>query len=151
MTKEQANEMWQRAGEQGNEDAMDLAEEVERLHGALSAAQSTIKLNCDDWATDHTHLQEACIKAGIPKEKVDGYGVPGIMDLADMIVAELERVKEQVRHSRSDALKYSAELVHSMSRGTGSEDRAIAIDEARDLLIEESLMPLPEPPKGDAK
>jgi hypothetical protein len=42
---------------------------------------------CRDWAEDHTHLQDLCLKAGYSPEEVygDSYGVPGISDLADML------------------------------------------------------------------
>jgi hypothetical protein len=40
---------------------------------------------------------------------------------------------------QAEALRHAAELVHSMSRGTRSEDRAVEIDEARDLILGECL------------
>jgi hypothetical protein len=39
---------------------------------------------------------------------------------------------------QKDALIHAARLVHNMSRGTISEERAIVIDEARDLIIDET-------------
>lgn len=45
----------------------------------------------------------------------------------------MQMIKTTIRHC--------ALLVHDMSRGTKSEDRAIAIDEARDLLLDESRQP----------
>ena len=43
-----------------------------------------------------------------------------------------------VQAIQADALRHAAQLVHDMSRGTKSEDRAVAIDEARDLLADEA-------------
>ena len=42
---------------------------------------------CRDWAEDHTHLQDLCLKAGYSPEEVygDSYGVPDVSDLADML------------------------------------------------------------------
>lgn len=37
---------------------------------------------------------------------------------------------------QNDALSHAAQLVHDMSRGTRSEDRANAIDEARDVILQ---------------
>jgi hypothetical protein len=46
-----------------------------------------------------------------------------------------------VQRIQADALRHAAQLVHDMSRGTKSfSDRAIAIAEARDLIVEESKM-----------
>ena len=41
-----------------------------------------------------------------------------------------------IRAIQRDSLFYASNQIHQMSRGTTSEDRAIAIDEARDLLEE---------------
>ena len=38
---------------------------------------------------------------------------------------------------QTDALRHAAQLVHDMSRGTKSEERAIAIDEACDIIMDE--------------
>ena len=48
---------------------------------------------------------------------------------------EVERL---VRQIQADALWHAAKLVNDLSRGTKSEDRAIAIDEARDLIAAEA-------------
>lgn len=42
---------------------------------------------------------------------------------------------KRIRAIQLDALKEAAEIVHDLSRGTKSEDRAIAIDEARDAIL----------------
>jgi hypothetical protein len=41
------------------------------------------------------------------------------------------------RAIQADALRHAAKLIHDMSRGTKSEERAIAIDEARDIIMDE--------------
>ena len=61
----------------------------------IEALDKINKLACIDWAEDHTHLEKLCLK-WYPKDKVegDGYSVPGIMDLADMLDAKItERVE----------------------------------------------------------
>ncbi len=45
-------------------------------------------------------------------------------------------IQESIAHGREIGLREAAEMVHDMSRGTKSEDRAIAIDEARDLILD---------------
>lgn len=59
---------------------------------------------------------------------------------------------------QADALRHAAQLVHDMSRGTKSCDRAIAIDEARDLIADEAravslsqTVTAMAPPKGEGK
>lgn len=49
---------------------------------------------CQEWAEDHTYLQNLCRKAGFSEEEVEGdtYGVPGIMDLADMLFSKCNGV-----------------------------------------------------------
>jgi len=39
---------------------------------------------------------------------------------------------------QADALRHAAQLVHDMSRGTKSANRAKVIDEARDLIADEA-------------
>ena len=45
---------------------------------------------------------------------------------------------ESIREIQNDALLHAGLIVHNMSRGTKSEERAIAIDEARDLIMDEA-------------
>ena len=47
-------------------------------------------------------------------------------------------VEVLVRAIQADAMRHAAQLVHDMSRGTKSDDRAAAIDEARDLIADEA-------------
>ncbi len=47
-----------------------------------------------------------------------------------------------IKDIQSDALLHAARLVHDMSRGTKSDERSIAIDEARDAIIEEITLEL---------
>ena len=46
-----------------------------------------IRLQCDEWAEDHTHLQNLCREAGCSDLEIEGdnYGVPGIIDLANSL------------------------------------------------------------------
>lgn len=64
----------------------DMANRIRELEGQRS--QLT-----EDAAEDHTHLVACCLNSGIDAAKVegDGYGVPGIGDLADMLA---DRVRE---------------------------------------------------------
>lgn len=50
-----------------------------------------IKTLCECWAEDHTHLQNLCREVGYSEDEVEGnsYGVPGIMDLADMLRSKI--------------------------------------------------------------
>lgn len=44
-----------------------------------------------------------------------------------------------IESAQLDAIQYAATIINSMSRGTKSEQRSIAIDEARDILLELSI------------
>lgn len=57
--------------------------------------KKTIANLCEDWAEDHTHLQELCIKAGCDAETVydNSVGILSISDLADMLVKQLNATK----------------------------------------------------------
>ena len=41
-----------------------------------------------------------------------------------------------IKRVQCDALWHAAKNIHDMSRGTKSDDRAVAIDEARDLIAD---------------
>jgi hypothetical protein len=43
-----------------------------------------VRLCCDEWAEDHTRLQDLCREAGCTDLEIEGdnYGVPGVVDLA---------------------------------------------------------------------
>lgn len=50
--------------------------------------EKQIKLLCDDWAEDHTYLQNLCRRLGYTEAEVDGNGtVLTIQQLADMLFA----------------------------------------------------------------
>jgi hypothetical protein len=64
--------------------------EMDRLAKAL--------MHCaEDWADDHTHLQDLCIKAGIPADEVhgDSYGVPGIQELSNLLAAKIDQLQQE--------------------------------------------------------
>lgn len=50
------------------------------------------KIACQEWAEDHTYLQELCLKEGLTEDEVygDSYGVPGIQDLVEMLVRKIK-------------------------------------------------------------
>lgn len=43
-----------------------------------------VRLCCEQWADDHTRLQDLCREAGCTDLEIEGdnYGVPGVVDLA---------------------------------------------------------------------
>ena len=53
--------------------------------------QKAIDTLCREWAQDHTHAQKIALKVGVPVALVEGdsYGVPGIIELLDMIAEKL--------------------------------------------------------------
>jgi hypothetical protein len=67
-----------------------------------------------------------------------GTGERGTNDGPDGEIRDVLITPGDYRHIQAEAIRHSAELIHAMSRGTCSEDRAIAIDEARDMLFEEA-------------
>lgn len=64
---------------------------IATLRAELVALQKTNRLACEDWADDHTKMQEKAVAVGIPKEATEGdsYGVPGIQELADLIIEHM--------------------------------------------------------------
>ena len=59
----------------------------------MNSLQKAFKMSCQEWAEDHTYLQNLAKKIGVSPTKVEGdsYSVPGIQELADMIVEYLTR------------------------------------------------------------
>ena len=53
---------------------------------------------CEEWAEDHTHLQNLCRAAGCTEHEVEGdsYGVPGIIQLADLLRDKLSSPNTEV-------------------------------------------------------
>lgn len=50
------------------------------------------KTSCEEWAEDHSFLQELCKKAGYGDHAIygDSYGVPGIQDLAQLLFDKIK-------------------------------------------------------------
>ena len=57
----------------------------------VAIAKESFTMACNDWAEDHTHLQNLCRDVGYSKDEVEGnsYHVPGIAELADMLRAKI--------------------------------------------------------------
>lgn len=71
----------------------EILDELWKLLGELSKKEKLLKQSCDDWAEDHTYLQETAKRIGIDSKRIYGnsYGVPGIQELVDMIVEHLSK------------------------------------------------------------
>jgi len=69
------------------------------------------------------------------KEWVSDHTQSGAFDC----VESCDSAETLVRAIQADAMRHAALLVHNMSRGTKSNQRAVAIDEARDLITNEVL------------
>lgn len=65
---------------------------------ACADADKRVKMLCQDWADDHSHLTDLCLKFGCDHAKVTGDhdGVPEIMDLADMLAAKIDELKAEL-------------------------------------------------------
>jgi hypothetical protein len=65
-------------------DTLALRKELEETKKILSLAN-------DEWADDHTKLQELCLKAGYSEKEVygDRYYVPGIVCLAELLFKKI--------------------------------------------------------------
>lgn len=74
-------------------DMVDPKEIIAAAWNALDKSQEKrIKLLCEDWAEDHTYLQNLCRRLGYTDVEVDGNGtVLTIQQLADMIFAGPKR------------------------------------------------------------
>lgn len=46
---------------------------------------------CDEWAETDTYIEQLCEKHGVPEFEIygDSYGVPGIQEKVDSLVAKL--------------------------------------------------------------
>lgn len=66
-----------------------FARELER---ELATESAINQRNCEDWAHDHTYLQNLCRKAGYDEQAVEGdrYGIRSIEELGDMLLAKIE-------------------------------------------------------------
>lgn len=71
-------------------------------------------------------------------EEFVGTGERGTNDDPNGEIRDVLITPGDYRHIQAEAIRHAAQLVHDMSRGTSSEDRAAAIDEARDMLLEEA-------------
>ena len=69
----------------------ELLTEVESLKKQVAEKQKIIEYMCLDWAHDHTYVENIAKKLGIPQDRIEGdsYGVPGIIELVDMIVEKI--------------------------------------------------------------
>lgn len=76
----------------------ELAQAIRIVLADLAATKRARETNNLDRSEDHTHLEELCLKAGVPTEKVDGdsYGVPGIMELGDLLLERVEELRESM-------------------------------------------------------
>lgn len=74
-----------------------IEQERDEFLRQLAAERESNKKHCEEWADDHTRLQEM-VKTVLPLADVvgDSYGVPAILDLAEMLLKEVGRLKHQV-------------------------------------------------------
>ncbi len=79
-----------------NRDAERAPKELTELRKKLKGHKHGVELCCEEWAHDHSHLQDLCRKAGYSEQEVEGdsYGVPGITDLADMLFKRIEKYRK---------------------------------------------------------
>lgn len=72
------------------------------ISSATAELQKKYEIANQDWAEDHTCLQNLCLKAGIAESKVlgDSYGVPCIQDLAEMLVEKLREENERLKEGK---------------------------------------------------
>ena len=64
---------------------------LSKWEGERASLERINKNDCDDWAHDHTHLQNLCRKAGYDEHAVEGdsYGIRSITQLGDMLMAKI--------------------------------------------------------------
>lgn len=50
----------------------------------IESLADRVRICCEEWADDHTRLQDLCREAGCTDFEIEGdsYGVPGVVDLA---------------------------------------------------------------------
>lgn len=82
----------QEAVERWSQGKINIFDEMARMERERDEAREISRMSSVDWAEDHTHLQNLCRKAGATEREVEGdsYGVPGIMELADLLFEKLK-------------------------------------------------------------
>lgn len=75
---------------QEQSEARTQEELIALLRKQLDDRTGQVKHLCEDWAHDHTELQNRCRAAGCPEIDVTGdqYGTPGILALVDALVRQ---------------------------------------------------------------
>ena len=70
--------------------ARDLERELSTLRARVADLEKIKKNECDDWAHDHTHLQNLCRDVGYDEKAVEGdkWGIRSITELGDMLRAK---------------------------------------------------------------
>ena len=94
----ETNAVWNKYGtswmsiEELVEHSRSLERQRDEALAQLSKEKKLRENACMDWAEDHTHLQKLCWEAGCFEHEVFGTscGVPGIQDLADLLVSKLK-------------------------------------------------------------
>lgn len=78
-----------------------FARELER---ELATECAINQRNCEDWAHDHTHLQNLCRKAGYDENAVEGdrYGIRSIEQLGDMLMEKIELLDRELAQVKEE-------------------------------------------------
>ena len=70
---------------------------IVKMKQEIELQEALIKRHCDEWADDHTHLQNLCRKHGFSEARVEGdeRGIPTISDLADLLDKKIDELKKR--------------------------------------------------------
>jgi hypothetical protein len=95
---------------------MTPTQEIAHLKGQIESL-------CQDWVEHHTAAQKLALDMGIAPDRVEGdsYGVPGILDLLDMI------------RERHFATHQSAQVLQSAIMGPIQNQRPLTAEERQSL------------------
>lgn len=84
----------------------------------------------ENWAEDHTHLQNICRKHGATEQEAEGdeYGIPDIQSLADWLDRKIETLTAQQTALQTALEAYrkeidALEMITPTKRGPGLADR----------------------------
>jgi len=82
-----------------------IGDEVIRLRARVADLEKINKNECDDWANDHTHLQNLCRQVGYDEHAVEGdeWGIRSITKLGDMLRAKCSPAVNSSTFTLADA------------------------------------------------
>ncbi len=127
------------SGDDGLFNIRRLRARVLELEAMNTAGKSGYVLSRDEYLAYLKTIKE---ESASEQETQSPYQIESLQNAAEEFAIALNKqgtiIPTDITRIQADTLRYAGLMINDMSRGTHSADRAEAIDEARDLLIEEA-------------